>query len=289
MVRIISLANQKGGVGKTTTAINLSACLAAGEKRVLLLDLDPQANATSGLGIEKRSVEASMYDVLVDQTPLQKILRTTEIDFLTIAPSHSDLLSADYQLASMDLGTKQLQRAVSQYLWNCSARELPHYIIIDCPPSVGYLTINALLASDSVVIPVQAEYYALEGLTEMFDSMNLLRQQHNPKLALEGILLTMVDSRTSLARQVEDEIRGVYSDAVFDTKIRRSVRLSEAPSHGKPIISYDIRSHGADDYLALAREMILNEKKSTRSWFVRPALRHSGGDVDREAVPGTAG
>ncbi len=289
MVRIISIANQKGGVGKTTTAINLSACLAAGDKRVILIDMDPQANATSGLGIDKRSIPASMYEVLVEQKPLQQTLRSTEIQLLELSPSHSDLLSADYQLASMNLGAKQLQRAVSQFLWNCSADELPAYIIIDCPPSVGYLTINALLASDSVIIPVQAEYYALEGLTELFDSMSLLRQQHNPKLSLEGILLTMADTRTTLARQVEDEIRSVYTDAVFETKIRRSVRLSEAPSHGKPIILYDVRSHGADDYLALAREMILNEKKSPRPWFVRPAVGSSGGSGDRETVPGTAG
>jgi len=287
MVRIISIANQKGGVGKTTTAINLSACLAAGERKVVLIDLDPQGNATSGLGIEKRKLATSMFDVLVEQESLQTVLTSSSVDYLSVAPANSDLVAAEYHLSASSLGTRQLQRAVSQYLWNSSAERLPAYIVIDCPPSVGYLTINALLAADSVLIPVQAEYYALEGLTELFDSMTLLRQQYNPKLALEGILLTMVDSRTNLARQVEEEIREAYRESVFVTRIRRSVRLGEAPSHGVPIILYDIRSHGAEDYLALAREIILNEKKSPRPWFVRPSLRPPGGDSGRDTVPGT--
>lgn len=287
MVRIICIANQKGGVGKTTTAVNLTACLAAGERRVVLLDLDPQGNATSGLGIDKRQLPASMFDVLVEQKPLEAVLTASSVEYLQVAPANSDLVAAEYHLAKHSLGTKQLQRAISQYLWNSSADCLPAYIVIDCPPSLGYLTINALLAADSIIIPVQAEYYALEGLSELSESMTLLRRQYNPKLALEGILLTMVDSRTTLARQVEEEIRNVYAETVFRTKIRRSVRLGEAPSHGVPIILYDIRSHGAEDYLALAREMILNEKKSSRSWFVRSPARSSGGDPGRDAIPGT--
>jgi chromosome partitioning protein len=253
----------------------------------VLLDLDPQGNATSGLGINKRRLTASMFDVLVEQKPLEAVLTASAVDFLAVAPANSDLVAAEYHLAKDTIGTKQLQRAVSKYLWNSTADRLPAYIVIDCPPSVGYLTINALLAADSVLIPVQAEYYALEGLAELFDSMTLLREQYNPKLALEGILLTMVDSRTTLARQVEEEIRSVYKGGVFSIKIRRSVRLSEAPSHGVPIILYDIRSNGAVDYLALAREIILNEKKSSRSWFIRPTLRPSGGDRGRDTVPGT--
>ncbi|HOE11249.1 MAG TPA: ParA family protein [bacterium] len=288
MVRIISIANQKGGVGKTTTAVNLAACLAAGERPVVLIDLDPQGNASSALGIDKRNISLSMFDVLVEQKPLKDVFQRTPVDLLTVAPANSDLVSADYHLAGIHLGAKQLQGAISRYLWNLTAPELPSYILIDCPPSVGYLTINALLASDSVIIPVQSEYFALEGLAELVDSMTLLRQQYNPKLSLEGILLTMFDARTSLSREVQDDIRGVYGDLVFQTIIRRSVRLSEAPSHGIPIILYDIRCHGSEDYVALAREIILNEKKVTRSWFVRSPLGAARRDSRASPIPGAA-
>lgn len=272
MVRIISLVNQKGGVGKTTTAINLGACLAYYGKRTILIDLDSQGNCTSGLGFSKRELEKTSFDALVEKTPIKEILLPTGIPKLSLVPSNNDLLAAERHLSADDKGLLQLKRALSEYLWNIPNHEKADFILVDCPPSVGQTTINAILASDSVLIPVQCEFYALEGLTDIITSTNLLRQTYNTKLALEGILLTMADRRLNLSRQVEEEIRSVYGDIVFKSVIQRNVRLSEAPSHGLPIVIYDHTSRGTENYLDLAQEVIENEKKSPRPWpFRAPA------------------
>jgi chromosome partitioning protein len=272
LVRIISIVNQKGGVGKTTTAINLAACLAHSQQKTILIDLDPQGNASSGLGIDKHSVEKTIYDTLIDETPFADVLSPHAMDTLQIAPANSDLLSAEWQVG-MDQDSKWiLKRALSEYLWNETENKRPDYIVIDCPPSLGLLSLCAILSSDSLIIPVQCEYYALEGLTEILKSTTLLRQNFNSRLALDGILLTMSDKRLNLSRQVEDDIRQAYGKVVFNTVITRSVRLSEAPSHGLPIISYDPSSVGAVAYSELAQEVIDHEAKSSRSWPIRPSL-----------------
>ena len=267
--RVIAITNQKGGVGKTTTAVNLSACLAAGDRNVCLIDMDPQGNATSGIGVDKYAAECSLFDVLIEHEPLSSSFQTGSIDTLRVAPSNQDLVAAEAHLTRDPHGPHRLKLAISRLLKQSSP---PDYIIIDCPPSLGLLTINALIASDSVLIPVQAEYYALEGMTDMLRSLTLVRQQHNPNLSLAGLLLTMMDSRLSLAKQVEEELRNAYGNYVFQTVISRSVRLSEAPSHGLPIILYDLKCKGAEAYLALAREMILNEEETPRPWPFSSAL-----------------
>jgi chromosome partitioning protein len=249
MTRIVALANQKGGVGKTTTAINLGASVAACERKVLLVDLDPQANATSGLGLSKTE-EESMYPVLVDGMPIRDIIRPTELPTLSIAPSSVDLVGAEVELRDSNEREFHLRRALEPI------RNDYDYILVDSPPSLGLLTVNGLTAADSILIPMQCEYFALEGISQLLGTIERVRDALNPGLTIEGIALTMYDERMNLARQVAEEVRNHFGDAVYQTVIPRNVRLGEAPSFGKPIILYDIRSRGSEAYLNLAREFI---------------------------------
>lgn len=254
MTKIIAVANQKGGVGKTTTAINLAASLAVLEKATLLVDLDPQANATSGLGQDKSQVERGIYDALMEGAPLSEILLPTALPQLMLAPSQIDLAGAEVEMVE-----RQGREFLLKPLVDAAAGKF-QYIIIDCPPSLGLLTINALTAAHSVLIPLQAEYYALEGLGQLMNTFDLVKEGLNPALELEGILLTMFDSRLNLAQQVADELHKHFPEKVYKAVINRSVRLAEAPSHGKPIILYDVNSQGAQGYLGLAREIVKGEK-----------------------------
>ena len=252
MGKVIAIANQKGGVGKTTTAVNLSACLAVAEKRTLLLDIDPQANSTSGYGVAPEEIDGSIYEVLLDQRNLSSIIRETEIPFLHLAPSHIRLTGAQVELVGMIAREKLLHNAIEQ------VRDAYDYLLVDCPPSLGLLTLNALTAADSVLVPIQCEYYALEGLSKLLNSIQLVQKHLNPELQIEGVLLTMYDGRLNLSRQVAEEARAYLGNRVYKTMVRRNVRLGEAPSFGKPILLYDIASSGAQNYIALAGEIIGN-------------------------------
>jgi chromosome partitioning protein len=253
--RVIAVANQKGGVGKTTTAINLGASLAAAERRVLVVDADPQGNLTSGLGRKSRGPRRSLYEVLIEQIPIEEILLETDLEHLTLAPSDRNLTGAEIELVPLLAREFRLREALAPLAPRYD------YVLVDCPPSLGLLTVNALTAAQTVLIPLQAEYFALEGITELQATMKRVQRALNPALALEGVLLTMVDERTNLSQQVVADIRGHFKDGVFRTAIPRSVRLGEAPSFGKPILLYDIRSRGAEAYLDLAKEMMAHEKK----------------------------
>ncbi len=255
MSRIIAIVNQKGGVGKTTSAINLAASLAALERPVLLVDADPQANATSGLGFDKNAVVAGIYDVLVEGADLSSIILKTSLEKLHLAPSQIDLAGAEIEL----VGREGRESILKPALESVAGRY--DFILIDCPPSLGLLTVNALTAAHSVFIPIQAEYYALEGLGQLMSTVELVRNGLNPQLEIEGILLTMFDARLNLANQVAAELKQHFAGKVYKTVINRSVRLAEAPSHGKPIILYDVNSGGAQSYLALAREVAAHHKK----------------------------
>ncbi len=250
MTRVIAIANQKGGVAKTTTAINLSACLSELGKRVLLVDLDPQGNATSGLGIPKHKLTHCVYDVLIDDVPLENVLEKTDSRNLKIAPARIELAGAEIELVMLEGRETKLKVALSQ------VKEQYDFVIIDCPPSLGLLTLNALTAATDVLIPVQCEYYALEGLTLLMNTLERVRKSLNPGLNIIGALLTMFDARTNLAIQVVDEVKKYFRHKVFQTIIPRNVRLGEAPSHGKPIVLYDSRSRGAEVYRDLAKEVL---------------------------------
>lgn len=250
MAKVISIANQKGGVGKTTTATNLSACLAKFGKKILLVDVDPQANTTSGMGIDKSTLAFSIYDSIVNDKELSEIIIRTKYDFLDLVPSHTDLIGAEVELATMIARDSRLKTRLLDIKNNYD------FIIIDCPPSLGLLTINSLTASDSVIIPIQCEYYALEGLSQLLHTFELVKKNLNPNIEIEGILLTMFDSRTNLSNQVMNDVRSYFKDKTYNTIIPRAVKLSEAPSFGKPIIYYEEKSAGSISYLKLTKEFL---------------------------------
>ncbi len=250
--RIIAIANQKGGVGKTTTSVNLSACLAFLGKKVLLIDIDPQGNASSGLGVRKGDLESCIYDVLINDEDIKEVIQQTKIDNLYVVPATISLAGAEIELVSTISREVRLKKALQE------VKERFDFIIIDCPPSLGLLTINALTAADALIIPVQCEYYALEGLSQLLSTVRLVQKHLNKSLMIDGVLLTMLDARTNLGIQVIDEVKRYFQDKVYHSIIPRNVRLSEAPSHGKPIIIYDAKSRGAELYLEFAREVIKN-------------------------------
>ncbi len=252
MGKVICIANQKGGVGKTTTAVNLSASIAAAERRVLLIDFDPQGNATSGLGTDKERVGYTIYHAIIGMVGIEEVVRCTVMPYLQLIPSNADLIGAEVELVDIERREYRLRDAIRGVV------DRYDYIFIDCPPSLGLLTLNALTASDSVIIPLQCEYYALEGIGQLLKTIGMIRRGLNPALAIEGILLTMFDPRTTISHQVEREVRRHFNSRVFRTVIPRNVRLSEAPSFGKPVLLYDVRSKGACSYLQLAREILMS-------------------------------
>lgn len=250
MGKVIAVANQKGGVGKTTTAVNLSSSLAATEHATLLIDIDPQANCTSGIGMEQNNIDVSTYEILIGDVSAEEAIESTDMPFLDVVPSHINLVGAEIEMVDVVDRERILNKALER------ARRKYDFIVIDCPPSLGLLTLNALTASNSVLIPVQCEYFALEGLGQLLNTIKIVRQHLNPDLEIEGVLMTMFDSRLRLAHQVQKEVRRYFGDRVFETVIKRNVRISEAPSFGKPVLLYDATSKGARNYIALAKEIV---------------------------------
>jgi chromosome partitioning protein len=280
LARVIAIANQKGGVGKTTTAVNLGASLAASEKSTLVIDSDPQANATSALGFPKDPSRRTLYQALILGEPIERIKVNAKMEQLDLIPSDKNLVGAAVELVSMENREYRLKEIVDR------TRERYEYILIDCPPSLDLLTVNALAASDSVLVPIQCEYLALEGVSELLDTLMRLRRTINPSLAVEGILLTMYDDRTTLSKQVAADLRSFFGSQVFETVIPRNVRLAEAPSHGIPAIFYDIHSRGADSYIQLAKEVIANAQKRLGQGIERP---DPGAGIAASAAAGASG
>jgi chromosome partitioning protein len=268
MARVVAIANQKGGVGKTTTAINLGASLAVAEQRTLIIDIDPQGNATSGLGVDRRDSLPTIYDVLVGERPVQECARrNVHFPFLSLVPSNRDLVGAEIELVDRPGRERVLAEALE------SIEDEYDYVLVDCPPSLGLLTLNTLTAADSVLIPIQCEFYALEGLSQLLNTVRLIQRGLNPKLEIEGVLLTMYDRRLNLSKQVADEARGYFGAKVFETSIPRNVRLAEAPSFGQPIVTYDVLSAGAQSYLSVAEEILKAHGRGSRKRSRKGAAR----------------
>jgi chromosome partitioning protein len=285
LARVIAIANQKGGVGKTTTAVNLAASLASSERRTLLIDSDPQGNATSALGFPKDPARRTLYQALILGEAIDRVAIDAQIDLLNLIPADKNLVGAAVELISMEDREYRLKRVIQPL------REKYDFILIDCPPSLDILTLNALAAADSVLVPVQCEFLALEGVSELLDTLARLRRSINPSLAIEGILLTMYDDRTTLSKQVAADLRSFFGTQVFEAVIPRNVRLAEAPSHGMPVIFYDIHSKGAESYIQLAKEVIANDQKRSGSGTERldPGTGTPAASAAAAGTSGTSG